>query len=114
MIQVNNFIQLNPTKTGPVYLGMNYDSSTVSGTLLEASYTYFCNENAYNNYNMAYHSGPTLEPSVGDMLIFNYIYDFEHQFISGDNFAFMHLRDFDKIIEVRKSDGLVVAKYDCN
>jgi len=26
----------------------------------------------------------------------------------------MHLRDYDKIIEVRKSDGLIVAKYSCN
>ena len=114
MIQINNSVQLNPTKTGPIYLGMNYKSSTVSGTLLEASYTFLCDENAYNNYNIAYHNGPLLEPSVGEYLIFNFNYDFEHQLISGDNFAYMHLRDYDKIIEVRKSDGLIVAKYSCN
>ena len=114
LVQTNNFIQLNPTKTGPVYLGMNYNSSTVSGTLTQDSYTYFCNENFFNNYNIAYHSGPGAEPAVGDFLIFNYNYNFERQLISGNDFAYMHLRGYDKILEVRKSDGLIVASYTCN
>ena len=113
LAQTNNFVQLNPTKTGPIYLGINYKSSTVSATLIPESYAYLCNENFFNNYNIAYHSGPGVEPVVGDFLIFNYNYNFERQLISGDDFAYMHLRGYDKIVEVRKSDGLIVAIYNC-
>jgi len=28
-------------------------------------------------------------------------------------FAYIKLRDFDKIIEVRKTDGEIVAQYNC-
>ncbi len=113
LTQVNNSIQLNPSKTGPIYLGINYKSSTTSGTLVQTSYAYLCNENFFNNYNIAYHSGPGAEPVVGDFLIFNYNYNFERQLISGNDFAYMHLRGYDKIVEVRKSDGLIVAIYNC-
>jgi len=47
-------------------------------------------------------------------LIFNYNYNFERQLISGNDFAYMHLRGYDKILEVRKSDGLIVTSYTCN
>ena len=112
--QTNNFANLNRLKTGPIYVGINYGSSSVTGTLQTSNYTYFCSEVNGINYNLAYHDGPNLEPGVGESLIYNYLYNYPHRFISGDDFAFLHLKDFDKIIEVRKSDGLIVAKYDCD
>lgn len=105
---------LHPSKTGPVYLGMNFLTTTSSGTLLTEDYTYFCDENLYTNYNIAYHTGPNAEPSVGDYLILNYNYEYPHRFYIGNDVAYMHLRGFDKILEVQKSNGLVVAKYNCN
>ena len=112
--QTNNFANLNRLKTGPIYVGINYGSSSVTGTLQTSNYTYFCSEVNGINYNLAYHDGPNLEPGVGESLIYNYLYNYPHRFITGDDFAFLHLKDFDKIIEVRKSDGLIVAKYNCD
>ena len=77
-------------------------------------YSFFCNEVNGINFNLAYYDGPNLERDVGGSLIYNYLYIYPHRFISGDDFAFLHLKDFDKIIEVRKSDGLIVAKYNCD
>ena len=112
--QTNNFANLNRLKTGPIYVGINYGSSSTTGTLQNSNYSFFCNEVNGINYNLAYHDGPNLEPDVGGSLIYNYLYNYPHRFISGDDFAFLHLKDFDKIIEVRKSDGLIVAKYNCD
>tara|TARA_X000001036_G_scaffold207749_1_gene195374 strand:- start:337 stop:1893 length:1557 start_codon:yes stop_codon:yes gene_type:complete len=112
--QTNNFANLNRLKTGPIYVGINYGSSSVTGTLQNSNYSFFCSEINGINYNLAYHDGPNLEPDVGESLIYNYLYNYPHRLISGDDFAFLHLKDFDKIIEVRKSDGLILAKYNCD
>jgi len=109
-----NSVRLNKSKTGPIYLGVNYSSSTASGTLQLADYNYFCEEGFYNNYNIAYHTGPNIEPDVGEYVILNYNYRYPRQFVSGNDYAFLHLRGFDKILEIRKSDGLIVSKYTCN
>ena len=74
--QTNNFANLNRLKTGPIYVGINYGSSSVTGTLQTSNYTYFCSEVNGINYNLAYHDGPNLEPGVGESLIYNYLYNY--------------------------------------
>lgn len=112
--QLINSVRLNKSKTGPIYLGMNYSTNVASGTLQLSDYNYFCEEGYYNNYNIAYHTGPNLEPAVGDYIILNYRYSYPQLFATGDDYAFLHLRGYDKILEIQKSNGLVVAKYNCN
>lgn len=109
-----NSVRLNKSKTGPIYLGMNYSTNVVSGTLQPSDYNYFCEEGFYGNYNIAYHTGPNLEPAVGDYIILNYRYSYPQLFATGNDYAFLHLRGFDKILEIQKSNGLIVAKYNCN
>jgi hypothetical protein len=112
--QTNNTVGFNPPKTGPVYLSNIYKTSTVSGSIVVASETFLCNDLTFNNYNQAYHDGIVLEPQVGNYIIFNNRYSYPSKMIDGSDFGYFHLRGFDRILEVRKSDGLIVAKYSCN
>ena len=111
--QINNTVGFNPPKTGPIYLSNIYKTSTVSGTLAVASETFLCDGITFTNYNQAYHDGVVLEPQVGNHLIYNKKYSYPSVLIQGSNFGYYHLRVFDVIIEIRKSDGLIVAKYSC-
>ena len=111
--QTNNTVGFNPPKTGPIYLSNIYKTSTVSGTLAVASETFLCDGVTFTNYNQAYHDGVVLEPQVGSYLLYNINYSYPSILIQGSDFAYFHLRGFDRILEVRKSDGLIVAKYSC-
>ena len=111
--QTNNTVGFNPPKTGPIYLSNIYKTSTVSGTLAVASETFLCDGVTFTNYNQAYHDGVVLEPQVGSYLLYNTNYSYPSILIQGFDFAYFHLRGFDRILEVRKSDGLIVAKYSC-
>ena len=111
--QINNTVGFNPPKTGPIYLSNIYKTSTVSGTLAVASETFLCDGITFTNYNQAYHDGVVLEPQVGNHLIYNKKYSYPSVLIQGSNFGYYHLRVFDIILEIRKSDGLIVAKYSC-
>lgn len=97
-----------------VFVGNNYKSSTISNTVVVDDETYYCDLTANGFFNAAFHSGENQEPAVGDFIIWNRNYAFPHPLLYEQNgFAFMKLRDYDKIIEVRKSDGLIVAEYPC-
>ena len=47
-------------------------------------------------------------------IIYNNRQLFESQFAFGERFAYMYLPDFTVIVEVQKSNGLIVAMYPCN
>jgi hypothetical protein len=112
--QINNIVNFNPPKTGPVYLSNIYKTSVVSGTITIAEEGFLCNEIQANNYNQAYHDGIIVEPQIGNYLIYNRRYSYPSQLVDGSDLAYFHLRGFDQILEVQKSDGLIVAKYSCN
>jgi hypothetical protein len=112
--QTNNIVNFNPPKTGPVYLSNIYKTSVVSGTITIAEEGFLCNEIQANNYNQAYHDGIIVEPQIGNYLIYNRRYSYPSQLVDGSDLAYFHLRGFDQILEVQKSDGLIVAKYSCN
>ncbi|MGB1449405.1 MAG: hypothetical protein ACPG8F_06135 [Flavobacteriaceae bacterium] len=98
----------------PIDLANNYSSTTVSNSVVVGEETYFCQLFENRFFNTAYHSGENPEPEVGDYIIWNNNYSFPQPFLNDQNgFAYMKLRIFDKIIEVQKSDGLIVAKYSC-
>ena len=113
-VQSNNVVNFNPPKTGPVYLSNVYKTSTVSGSIVIASETFLCDGVTNANYNQVYHDGVVLEPQVGNYLIYNKNYSYTSVLIQGSDFGYFHLRGFNKILEIRKSDGLVVAKYLCD
>jgi len=51
---------------------------------------------------------------VGDYIIWNNKHSFPQSFMfNQDGFAYMKMRSFNKIIEVRKTDGLITAIYAC-
>ena len=98
----------------PVYVGNNFKSSVVSSSIEIVKEEYLCSRSTVEYYNIAYHSGANPEPIVGDYLIYNNKYSFPHSYVFGTaGFAYIKLRDFDKIIEVRKTDGEIVAQYNC-
>ena len=113
-VQSNNVVNFNPPKTGPIYLSNIYKTSTVSGSIVVASETFLCNDVTFNNYNQAYHDGIVLEPQVGNYIIYNNRYSYPSTMIDGSDFGYFHLRGVNRILEIRKSDGLVVAKYSCD
>ena len=66
-------------------------------------------------FNTAYHSGQNPEPEVGDYIIWNNNHSFPQSFMfNQDGFAYMKMRSFDKIVEVRKTDGMIMAIYSCS
>lgn len=97
-----------------IEIGNNYKSSTLSNTLNVDDEDYYCQMVTDGFFNVAYHSGDDPEPAVGDQIIWNDSYSFPQSFMyNQDGFAFMKLRAYNKIIEVRKTDGLIVAIYTC-
>ena len=97
-----------------LYIGNNYKTTTASNSIEIASETYLCSLSNSNYYNIAYHSGASAEPVVGDSIIYNNNYTFSHSLLFDTyGFAFMKLRDYNKIVEVQKSDGKIVAIYTC-
>ena len=97
-----------------IYIGNNYKSILTSSTLEVADESYFCSQTNDNHFNLAYHSGELAEPAVGDFIIYNNSYSFPHSFLfETEGYAYMKLRDFNKILEVKKSNGEIVAIYNC-
>ena len=97
-----------------LYIGNNYKTTTVSNSIEIANEGYLCSLSNSNYYNIAYHSGASAEPVVGDSIIYNNNYTFSHSLLFDTyGFAFMKLRDYNKIVEVQKSDGKIVAIYTC-
>ena len=98
-----------------IYISNNYKTSTVPNNIDASKEEFLCSlTNSFSNYNISYHSGANPEPSVGDHIIYNTNYFFPHTFVfDNTNFAFLKLRDYNKIVEVRKVDGEIVAIYDC-
>ena len=97
-----------------LYIGNNYKTTTVSNSIEIANEGYLCSLSNANYYNIAYHSGASAEPDVGDSIIYNNNYSFSHSLLfDAEGFAFMKLRDYNKIVEVQKSDGKIVAIYTC-
>ena len=99
--------------TFPVTVGNNYHSSSGTTSLTTDDYQYLCSLFSNGFYNYAYHNGENLEPVVGDYLIYNNLYAPPQRFVEGNDFAFFKLFDYNKIIEIRKSDGEIVAIYNC-
>ena len=98
----------------PLIIGNNYKTSVVTGTIQIIEEGYFCAQFLSGHFNTAYHSGTNINPEVGDYIIYNNRQLFESQFAFGENFAYMYLPDFTVIVEVRKSNGEIVAMYPCN
>ena len=97
-----------------IEIGNNYKSSTQTNTVIVDDEDYYCEMVTDGFFNVAYHSGDDPEPVVGDQIIWNNSYSFPQSFMHNqDGFAFMKLRAYNKIIEVRKTDGLIVAIYTC-
>lgn len=95
-------------------LGNNYKTATNSNSIVVENETYHCQLFENKFFNTAYHSGDNQEPEVGDYIIWNNNHSFPQPFVfNQDGFAYMKMRNFNKIIEVRKTDGLIVAIYSC-
>ena len=95
-------------------LGNNYKTATSSNSVIVANETYFCQLFENRFFNTAYHSGDDPQPQVGDYIIWNNRYTFPQAFLfDQDGFAYMKMRNFDMIVEVRKSDGMITALYPC-
>ena len=98
----------------PLYIGNNYKTSVVSNSIEMGDEAHLCSLTDSGYYNIAYHSGAFAEPNVGDFIIYNNNYSFPHGLLfDTTKYAFMKLRDFNKIIEIQKSNGKIIAIYNC-
>ena len=105
---------LNPTKTGPVYVSISYftiPTDVDNETRLKA---YLCSQLRPLDYNPIYHNGENLLPEDGNYIIFNNAFSYGNRILSGEEYAVFHLRDFDKIVEVHKETGYILNVIDCN
>ena len=97
-----------------ISISNNYYSADTYG-VFDTSDTYLCSLTESRFFNTAYHTGASNEPTVGDYIIWNNQYTIPHQFLSDNSgFAIMKLQSYNKLLEVRKSDGQIVAIYNCN
>ena len=99
--------------TFPITVGNNYHSSTGLVSLTLANYQYLCSLFSNSFYNIAYHNGENLEPIVGDYILYNNLYPPPQQLVQGSGTAFFKMFDYNKIVEVRKADGEIIAIYSC-
>jgi hypothetical protein len=99
--------------TFPVTVGNNYHTSTGLVSLTQDDTQYLCSLFSNNFYNTAYHNGENLEPTVGDYILYNNLYPPPQQLVQGTGTAYFKMFDFNKIVEVRKSDGEIIAVYNC-
>ena len=99
--------------TFPVTVGNNYHTSTGLVSLTQNDYQYLCSLFSNNFYNTAYHNGENLEPVVGDYIIYNNLYPPPQELVQGVGTAFFKMFDYNKIVEVRKSDGEIISVYNC-
>lgn len=99
--------------TFPVTVGNNYHTSTGLVSLTQQDYQYLCSLFSNDFYNTAYHNGENLEPVVGDYMIYNNLYPPPQQLVQGDGTAYFKMLDYNKIVEVRKADGAIIAVYNC-
>lgn len=105
---------LNPTKTGPVYLSISYFSIPTNLENEAQLRAYICSELRPLDYNPVYHNGENPLPEDGNYFIFNYAYSYGNRILSGEEYAVFHLRDFNKIVEVHKETGYILNVIDCN
>ena len=99
--------------TFPVTVGNNYHTSTGLVSLTQDDTQYLCSLFSNNFYNTAYHNGENLEPTVGDYILYNNLYPPPQQLVQGTGTAYFKMFDYNKIVEVRKSDGEIIAVYNC-
>ena len=95
-------------------LANNYKTTTSSNSVIISDETEYCQLFENRFFNKAYHSGDNPEPQVGDYIVWNDSHSFPKRLTYNQNgFAYMKMRSFNKIIEVRKTDGLITAIYSC-
>ena len=99
--------------TFPVTVGNNYHTSSGTRSLTTVDNQYLCSLFSGGFYNTAYHNGENLEPTTGDFIIYNNLIAPPQRLVQGVGFAYFKLFDYNKIVEVRKSDGEIVAVYNC-
>lgn len=105
---------LNPTKTGPVYVSISYFTIPTDLDTEARLKSYLCTSIRPLDYNPIYHNGENLLPEDGNYIIFNNAYSYGDQVLNGEDYAVFHLRDFNKILEVDKQTGYILNVNDCN
>ena len=66
-------------------------------------------------FNPIFHNGSSNEPTVGDYLIWNNQHTIPDEFLQDNSgFAIVKMQTYNKLLEVRKSDGRIVALYNCS
>ena len=97
-----------------ISISNNYYSSDTYG-VFDTSDTFLCSLTESRFFNTAFHNGSANEPTVGDYIIWNNLYPVPQNFLSNNSdFAIVKLQAYNKLLEIRKSNGQIVAVYDCN
>lgn len=99
--------------TFPIVIGNNYDTTTGVVSLTSDDNQYFCSQFSAGFFNTAFHNGENPEPIAGDYILYNNRTPAPQRLVQGNAVAYMKMRDYNKIIAVRKSDGEIIAVYNC-
>ena len=97
-----------------VSISSNYVKAANYGIVPDDINQFLCGlaESVY--FNNAFHYGSSNEPTIGDYIVYNENYVISHPFLTdNEGFALVKLRDFNKIIQIQKSNGQIVSTYDC-
>lgn len=98
-----------------VTLSNNYIRTETPGVFQSLDNPYLCSLTQPGYFNVAYHNGSSNEPTIGDYIVYNDRYTIPHEFSpdSEQGYAIVKMRDFDKLIEMKKSNGQIVSVYSC-
>ena len=97
-----------------VSLSNNYIGSENPGTFQALDNPFLCSLTDSDYFNIAHHNGSSSESTIGDYIVYNKKYPIPNEFLSSDGgYAIVKLRDFNKLIEVNKSNGQIVSVYSC-
>ena len=97
-----------------VSISNNYVNAANYGIVSDDLNQFLCGLAGSGYFNNAFHSGSSNEPTIGDYIVNNEDYVISHPFLTdNEGFALVKLRDFNKIIQIQKSNGQIVSTYDC-
>ncbi len=97
-----------------VSISNNYVNAANYGIVPDDLNQFLCGLAGSGYFNNAFHSGSSNEPTIGDYIVNNEDYVISHPFLTdNEGFALVKLRDFNKIIQIQKSNGQILSTFDC-
>lgn len=104
----------NAQALNQVFISNNHLNTDNYSDFQSLENSYLCSLLDTGFFNNAFHYGLSNEPAVGDYIVYNDNYAVSQSFLSDHvGFTIVKLRDYNKLIEIRKLNGQIVSVYNC-